>query len=64
MTTATRKLTILQKCAAIEEAKNTDNVREKARKWKFNPSTNCKRYKNYLRIEEDVPSLFVKFSDH
>ena len=69
MTTATRNLTIPQKSAAVKEAENTDNVREAVRKWKVNPSTNCKWYKNNLRIEEDVPStpcapsLFVKFSD-
>ena len=37
MTTATRKLTILQKSAAVEEAENTDLVRGTARKWKFAP---------------------------
>ena len=70
MTTATRKLPILQKCPAAEEAENTGNVRGAARKWKFNPSIICKQLKNYLRIKEGMPqtpcahSLFVKFFDY
>ena len=42
MTTATRKLPILQKCAAAGEAENTINVRGTARKWKVHPSIICK----------------------
>ena len=55
MTNATRKLPILQKCAAAEEAENNGNVRGAARKWKFNSSTIYKQPKNYLRIKEGVP---------
>ena len=64
MTTVTRKITILRKCAAVEEAEITGNVRGTAQKWKFYPSTVRKWHINYLIMKEEADKSPRKFTLH
>ena len=64
MTTPTKKLTINQKCAAVEEAELTGNVRATARKWKVYPSTIRKWRKNYPKIKQEAEKSPRKFTIH
>ena len=54
MTTATRKLTIKQKFAAVEEAETTRNDRATARKWKVYPSTVRIERKKCPKIKHEI----------
>ncbi len=47
-----KRLSVLEKLKAIEEAAGTGNVRQTARKWNFYPSTVRKWRKNYEKIKE------------
>ena len=64
MTTPTKKLTINQKCAAVEEAELTGNVRATARKWKVYPSTIRKWRKNYPKIKQEAQKSPRKLTTH